>query len=277
MVKFLNIFPNTPLRKVRRLVSFPVKEQLYKTTLEHGHLRLFIYANPEFMKVRPAILFFHGAGFSTNKVKPNQFQNHANHFASLGYVSICVEYRPLQVEGLFSPIDCILHAKSAIRWVRNKSSSLGIDPNKITVAGASAGGYLSLCCAMLEQFNDISDDLAISCVPNAVVVFNGGVDTIQLITMFPNIAEELSHASLIQHVRSDLPPSILFHGTLDENVRHETVKDFVEKMKQRDNDCTLISFEGMGHGFFNFGQHENIPYERTIKETERFLRANMML
>jgi acetyl esterase len=262
---------------VRQLVGFPVKEQWYKTTVEHGDLKLFIYANPEYKEARPAILFFHGAGFSTNKVKPNQFQSHANHFASLGYVSICVEYRPPHIQGVFSPMDCILHAKSAIRWVRNKSMLLGIAPNKITVAGASAGGYLSLCCAMLEQFNDNSDDLAISCVPNAVVVFNGGVDTDLLIKMFPDLVNPLSHASPMLHIRSDLPPTILFHGTLDDRVPHDKVEDFVKQMKQRNNDCTLISFDGMGHGFFNYGQHENIPYERTIYETESFLRANMML
>jgi acetyl esterase len=258
------------------LFNFPVEERVYLKTEKFGELRAFIFNSSKVNEVNPAIIFFHGAGFSTNKVKPNQFQYHADHFSSLGFVSICVEYRPSNVEGLFSPIESIKHARSAIRWVRGLSSVMSINPEKIVVAGASAGGYLGLCCAMIEEFDNITDDLSISCIPNAVVVFNGGIDADLLIQMFPELREELSNASPINHVRKDLPPSILFHGTQDTNIPHEAVKEFVTSMKLLGNETKLVSFEGMEHGFFNYGNHENKPYRKTLEETESFMKEYIL-
>ncbi|WP_165921088.1 alpha/beta hydrolase [Paenibacillus albiflavus] len=261
------------------MFNFSIEERIYKVTEEYGALKMYIFTNETSITQppRPAILFFHGAGFSNNKQNPSQFQYHANHFSSLGYMTICVEYRPSTIEGLFSPIKCLYHAKSAVRWVRDNACTLGIDPNKIVVAGASAGGYLSLCCAMVDQFNDGSDDLTISCVPNAMVVFNGGVDSQLLISLFPDIAHDLSQASPMQLVKNNLPPSIFFHGTLDKNISHDSVRDFVDQMILYGNKSSLISFDGLGHGFFNFGVHDNIPFKSTIKETANFLKENMII
>lgn len=254
------------------MFDFPVEDHIYLWTENDGDLKLYIFNPPNKNKAKSAILFFHGAGFSTNKVKPNQFQYQAAYFSSLGQVSICVEYRPRDREGLFSPIESIKHAKSAIRWVRAHSSRLGINPAKVVVAGASAGGYLSLCCAMIEQMNSQTDDTSISCIPNAVVIFNGGVDADPLIELFPENKDELVDASPIHHVRRGLPPGLLFHGTHDANIPHETVRRFVDKVKQYGNDFKLVSFEGKGHGFFNYGNDENKPYRRTLEEMEDFLR-----
>lgn len=180
------------------------------------------------------------------------------------------------VEGFFSPIESIKHARSAIRWIRGQSSVLGINPEKIVVAGAPAGGYLGLCCAMIEESDNITDDISISCISNALVVFNGGVDADLLIQMFPELKDELSNASPINHVREDLPPSIFFHGTHDANIPYKTIKDFVTSMVLLGNESKMVSFEGMGHGFFNYGSHENEPYQKTLEETESFLKKYIL-
>jgi acetyl esterase len=145
------------------------------------------------------------------------------------------------------------------------------------VAGASAGGYLCLCSAMIEKIDDIRDDLSISCIPNAIVVFNGGIDTDLLTQLFPALSDELTNASPINCVRKDLPPSIFFHGMDDANITHEAVKGFVTSMKLLGNETKLVSFEGMGHGFFNYGSHENQPFRKTLEETESFLNKYILL
>ncbi|GIQ69611.1 hypothetical protein XYCOK13_24350 [Xylanibacillus composti] len=119
---------------------------------------------------KSAILFFHGAGFSTNQVTPSQFQHHASVFASYGMLAFCVEYRPASVEGLYSPLTCLAHARAAIRWVRQHADTLGIDVHRIVAAGASAGGYLSLCCAMMEERGE-----SVSSKPDACLLFNAGI------------------------------------------------------------------------------------------------------
>jgi acetyl esterase len=253
------------------MFNFPVEERVYVKTEKYGDLRLFIFHPSIMNESKPAIIFFHGAGFSTNKVKPNQFQYHADHFSSLGFISICVEYRPSSIEGLFSPIESIKHARSAIRWIRSQSSVMGINPEKLVVAGASAGGYLGLCCAMIDEPDSSAGNIYVSCIPNALVVFNGGVDSEPLIPIFPELSNELSKASPINHVREGLPPSIFFHGTHDANIPHDTVQEFVTSLVLVGNESKLVSFEGMGHGFFNYGSHDNEPYRKTLAETERFM------
>lgn len=258
------------------MFHFPVEERIYRTE-STGAFRAFIFPSSNVDKLRPAIMFLHGAGFSTNKVGPDQFQQQASHFSALGFVSICVEYRPQDIEGLYSPIECLLHVKSAVRWVRENSSILGIDPHKIVLAGASAGGFLSLCSAMVEPFEDSSNAVSLSCVPDALVLFNGGVESQPLTALFPELAADLALVSPLHHIKPHLPPALFFHGTLDENVPYESVSRFVQQMKINGNFCELVSFEGMSHGFFNYGKHGNIPYHRTLNEMEHFLKEIMIM
>ncbi|MFC7681739.1 alpha/beta hydrolase [Paenibacillus sp. GCM10028914] len=247
-------------------------EKIYKKSDTGSELKLYINIPEDNKKDRPAMIFFHGAGFSNNKSNASQFQHHAEYFTSRGLVTICAEYRPLDVEGLYSPIDSLYNAKSAIRWIRENSELLGINTNKVIAAGASAGGYLSLCSAMIDHFNDPSDNIMISSKPNATVIFNGGVDSNVLINLFPELSDDLRIASPINHIRENLPPCILFHGTQDVNIRLEEIINFSEINQLKGNLTRLVTFEGLGHGFFNYGVHENKPYIQTIQETETFLK-----
>ncbi|MEK5476124.1 alpha/beta hydrolase [Paenibacillus sp. FSL R5-0407] len=235
-------------------------------------MKLHISSSGDEKKNRPVVIFYHGAGFSNNKVNAPQFQHLAAHFTSLGMVSISAEYRLLEKEGLFSPIESLINAKSAIRWVREKADELGIDPNKVIAAGASAGGYLCLCCAQIEHFNDPNDDVQISSVPDAMIIFNGGVNSKPLIDLFPELADELLISLPIYHIKEGLPPSLLFHGTNDLNIPLQDIIAFTDTSKRIGNSIKLVTFEGMGHGFFNFGAHDNIPYHRTLLEMETFLK-----
>jgi acetyl esterase len=244
----------------------------YKKSELYKDLKLFIAKPSDEDKDRPVIIFFHGAGFSNNKVNSSQFEHHAKYFAAQGFVTVCAEYRPLELEGPFSPIDSLENAKSAIRWIRENSSDLGVNPNKIIAAGASAGGYLCLCAAMINQFDDPYDNIFISAKPDALIIFNGGVDSELLIRLFPDLEAELLEASPSKNIREGLPPSLFFHGTEDKNIPIQDVQQFTETMHSTGNISKLITFEGVGHGFFNYGNLDNKPYIKTLSETEDFLK-----
>lgn len=249
-----------------------VIEKVYKKSDLYKELKLYINLPEDEKKDRAVMIFFHGAGFSNNKVNVSQFRHHAEHFTSLGLVTICAEYRPLDIEGRFSPIESLKNAKSAIRWIRENSEALGIDSNRVIAAGASAGGYLCLCCAMIEDFNDPKDNIFISPKPNATVIFNGGVNSELLIKLFPELSDDLRVASPVNHIRENLPPCIIFHGTHDVNIPINDVISFTETNKLKGNFSRLVTFEGLGHGFFNYGNHDNQPYIQTIHETVIFLK-----
>ena len=86
-------------------------------------------------------------------------------------VAIVAEYRVKNRHGV--PVkDCVSDTKSAIRWVRENASRLGVDSSRIAAGGGSAGGHLAAACATLPKFDDENENKSISSKPNALVLFN---------------------------------------------------------------------------------------------------------
>ena len=88
----------------------------------------------------PAVLFVHGGGWS--KGTRAWWSGHARRFtARTGWPSFTVDYaldaaRPHLVQRA----DVV----AAVDWVRANAADLGVDPDRIALVGASAGGHLAL-------------------------------------------------------------------------------------------------------------------------------------
>ena len=90
-------------------------------------------------ELKPAIIFFHGGLWDVSM--PTQFAPHCLHFASRGMVAVTVEYR-IGPKHETSPIDAFEDAQMALLWMKHNHAGLGIDPEKIIVAGAASGCLL---------------------------------------------------------------------------------------------------------------------------------------
>ncbi len=96
----------------------------------------------------PAILYLHGGGFRLLSKDTHWMM--ADAFASRGYVVFNANYR-LAPE---HPYPAALEdAASALRWVRRQAASFGADPDRIVVAGESAGANLALSLALARCFD----------------------------------------------------------------------------------------------------------------------------
>lgn len=60
-------------------------------------------------------------------------------------------------------------------------------------------------------------------------------------------------------------------GTEDDLL--EQNKLFVDRMKEQGNDIIWVTYEGMEHGFFHYGRHENQPFDETKHKIEEFLKS----
>ena len=214
----------------------------------------------------PAIVFFYGGGWVEGTVE--QFKPQARHLAGRGMVAFLVDYRVESRHGT-TPFESLKDAKSAIRFIRGNAHLLGVDPYRIAGAGGSAGGQLAAATALIEGFNEESDDLSVSSRPDALVLFNPVLDNGPNGFGFDKIGDEYPSVSPLHNVNPGAPPTIMFLGTKDSLIPVETLQAFKLQMQDAGSHCELILYEDQGHGFFNY--HFPVYYNKTLKETERFL------
>lgn len=129
--------------------------------------------NMEAVKKYPAMIFFFGGGWKTGTIK--HFEHHARYFSKRGIICFLVGYR-VETRQDATPFESLKDAKSAIRYVRTNAEKFQVDPDQIIASGDSAGGHLAAATALADGYNETSDDLSISCVPNALVLYNRVID-----------------------------------------------------------------------------------------------------
>ena len=221
----------------------------------------------------PAIVFFFGGGWVGGN--PGQFQFQAEYLASRGMVAFCPDYRTKSRHST-TPFECVKDAKSAIRYLKIHGEELGIDSNKIVTSGGSAGGHLAACTAVIENVNESTDDLSVSSVPLALVLFNPVVDTGKKGYGQEKLAGREFELSPVHHITPNVPVTLIMHGKADTLVPYENVHRFNYLMKQQGNKCTLVGYKKQGHGFFNYSKSPKY-FKKTLKETESFLEEQNLL
>ena len=225
----------------------------------------------------PAIIFFFGGGWRNGS--PAQFEKHCTYLASRGMVAITDEYR-VWGRHKTKAIACFQDAKSAMRYVRSNAKRLGIDPNRIAAGGGSAGGHLAGALGTIGGLDDPADDLSVSAAPNALCLFNPALILASIPDAFPlpdGLEERFGVSptafSPYHNIGSNQPPAIIFHGDADTTIHHKSVELFTEKYKSLGNRCELVTYQGQGHGFFNFGRGDNAMFIATLTEMDAFLRS----
>ncbi|MGQ1891594.1 alpha/beta hydrolase fold domain-containing protein [Thermophagus sp. OGC60D27] len=251
----------------------PDETRVFKTTSQ-GELSLDLFY-PEGQKSgadRPAIVFFFGGGWVGGT--PAQFYQQCVYFASRGMVAISAEYR-VAAKHKTSPVECVKDGKSAIRWVRQHAKELGIDPERIVASGGSAGGHVACCTALIDGMEEENEDLTISSVPNAMILFNPVLDTTEKGYGSKKVKGYETDLSPCHNVKKDRPPSILFHGTADTTVPFENAQRFTRLMQQAGNDCRLFPAQDQKHGAFNGSafrpKNGDNWFNMTVYESDLFL------
>lgn len=221
----------------------------------------------------PAIVFFFGGGWVGGS--PEQFKLQAEYLATRGIVAFCPDYRTRSRFGT-TPFESVMDAKSAIRYLKINGDELGIDINKIVASGGSAGGHLAVCTALIRNINESTDDLSVSSVPLALVLFNPVVDTGKKGYGQEKLAGREFELSPVHHITANVPNTLIMHGKADKTVPYENVHRFDYLMKQQNNKCILIGYKKQEHGFFNYNKSPKY-FKKTLAKTESFLEENNLL
>ena len=230
-----------------------------------------------------AIVFFHGGGWAFGT--PSEFFSTCERYARMGLVTFSVEYRLSIDHGVtpsksISPIECVMDARSAMRWVRENAGKFHIAKNKIVAAGQSAGGHLALCTAMIDEYNEKSDNLIISCRPDAILLFSACVNTLEgwCDRLLADRRNKIWSISPMHNIKGGMPPMIEFHGEYDDQVPIWTVQFFDSAMTKEGNYFEQHTYKGMRH-YLGEGNPKYSRYfdDEILKHADDFLRKFNLL
>jgi acetyl esterase/lipase len=238
-----------------------------------GELKVHVYLPEGWQPAQkhPAMLMFFGGGFTNGT--PQQFHTKAIYFASRGMVALTPEYR-IKTRHQTTADKSIEDARSAIRWVRMNTATLGIDPARIVASGGSAGGTCAALTALSDQFEPDDEDRTVSSRPNALVLFNPalippgtpiGID----------IDSALEPVLTAWKVAKGGVPMIFFFGTEDKLLAGSRV--VARQSAALGNRVELYTAEGQKHGFFNdtSTSKNGSPgwHDATLYQTDLFLES----
>ncbi len=250
----------------------PSRFETYKTVGDRN-LRLHVFESDEVKKTdqRPVFLVIHGGGWTGGT--PRWFYPMADHFAKKGMLGISLEYRLMNEKQGTTVFDCVEDARDAVRYLRNNAQKLGIDPNRIVVAGASAGGHLAVSTSIFDTLEVDSKKKRASSRADALVLIYPVIDTSAKGYGQTKIGDRWEELSPIHNVQPKMPPTILFHGTGDRVTPYAGAAEFHRLMKENGNQCELISHPDGDHGYLIFDLE---LYEAGIKRIEEFLEQQKM-
>jgi acetyl esterase/lipase len=195
----------------------------------------------------PAIVWIHGGGWlAGTKANPPG----ARAAAQRGYVYASVEYRLSQVAPFPAAVD---DCRAAVTWLRQNAKTYALDPDRIGVWGASAGGHLALMVACVDSS---TMNMKAVCSWFGPTDLQLKPDRRQLSMLRPFLGGTLEEkpdlyreASPVTHVTKNAPPTLMIHGEKDDLVPISQSEAMQAKLEAAHVESTLIRVKEAGHGF----------------------------
>lgn len=189
----------------------PIDQNIVYAAPGGRELKLDLY-RPEggTVPTRTAVVLVHGGGWMFGE--RGSLAPLASQFAAQGFLAIPVEYRLVKEAQWPAQQDDVV---AATNWVIHHAEELGVDADRIVLAGASAGGHLALMATTaLGGKAKVAAVISLFSASELTVeqpAPKGTFGAAQLVGPDAD-AKALQAASPLHQVNADFPPAYLLHG-----------------------------------------------------------------
>jgi len=254
-------FASSPQVEVRGDISFLTSARAEK-------LDLYLPKNRKAGEKSPAVLLIHGGGWKEGDKRQAREIEFGMTLAKNGFVAASINYA-LRSDGKF-PLN-LQDCKNGVRYLRAHADELGIDPNRISVMGGSAGGHLALLVAYTadqpnlapsQPYHGVSDKVS------SVVDFYGisnlatrketdpngkplKIEPLDSTTqsIFGSTPQDWKKASPVTYVKRDVPPTLILHGKKDTTVDSDQSQELADALKKAGATYEIIWLPNAPHSF----------------------------
>ena len=194
------------------------------------------------------VIVYQGEGIAT-----------AKEFANNGVAAFVLRYRlpddSLEVDRSIAPLQ---DAQQAIKTVRENASKWGIDPNKIGIAGFSAGGHLASTAATHFNKAFIDNQSNTSLRPDFLIVVYPVIsmqDSLTHMDSRKNLLGTGPSKTAIDNYSNELqvtaqtPPAYITHAGDDKLVTVDNSIAFYQALRHHNVPAEMHIYPSGGHGF----------------------------
>lgn len=239
-----------------RVFSEVTKKTFEFKTYSNESLEFDYYVAKKSKNEAPLLVYAHGGGFSGGARDDKDFVTFATKLAQRGYAVASVSYR---LTMKYTGFGCDIEAKKkiaaidsasqdvslAIKYILDNNKKFHINPNKIILAGSSAGAETVLNMVYVSKNTSLPSNLNFA----GVISMAGAISTI----------DKINHKTAI--------PTQLFHGTSDTTVPYNVgphhccsstdtgylilhgSKSIANRLKELDAPYYLYSIKGGSHSW----------------------------
>ncbi len=265
---------------------------------------------------KPAVVWIHGGGliFGSRTMSPREPLVRA--LLESGFAVVSIDHRLAPETKLPDIVDDV---RDAWRWLTDVGPGrFGIDPDRMAMAGGSAGAYLSLLGGYLleprpraiasfwgygditasweaepsshyrQQYDLVTREEALASLDGPPVADPAGAVDRSCFYLYcrqqgkwlpevtghdPRVDDRwFDRYCPIRNVSAAFPPTILVHGTADNDVPHEESARLDASFAAHRVEHRFVSLDGVGHGFAG-ARPEDV--EAAEAEVVAFLRAKL--
>ncbi len=259
-----------------------------------------------------ALIYLHGGAWQSFD-KDTFTRPLFRHLAGQGHAIMDVAYRlcpETDMRGIVGDV------KRAIAWIKASAGQYGIDPDRIVVAGGSAGGHLALLAAYTPNHADLDppDTQNADTSVRAVISFYGLPDlrrrgleesnpSANPLTQVgarlgflpskeyiepPELAKKLfgglpqevpdvaALMSPITHVGPACPPTLLLQGAHDHITSVDDVQTLYGALWAAGASVVYVELPQVDHAFDLFAPQFSPPAQAALYDVERFLALNLL-